>query len=158
MIRFAAALVLGVAVLPAWAQDDLAERKAVAAEYLGMSLDATTVEAMSAQGAGMLLAEIERRQPQLYAQKAERLNDLVTASMAQNMRDAMIGLDDDMAQVISLEELTALRDFYASSEGRSVMGKMPAFMAEVMPRIMQRSLRISGELMQDLEAEGVDVR
>jgi hypothetical protein len=39
-----------------------------------------------------------------------------------------------------------------------MMAKMPAFMASMMPRIMEKSMAISGELMQSLSAEGVDVR
>lgn len=43
-----------------------------------------------------------------------------------------------MVRHFSASELRALAAFYGSPEGRSVMGKMPAYMADVMPVIQQQ--------------------
>lgn len=152
-IRFVAALFLGLAAFPAWAQEGMAARRAVAAEYLELQLDAVVPQVARA-----VLAPIKQRQPRLYAQKAERLNELVLASLAQSMRNGMIGVDDDMARVFSLEELRASRDFYDTPVGRSVMTKMPAFLAEMLPRLLQQSVTVTEKLKQDLRAEGVRVQ
>ena len=43
-------------------------------------------------------------------------------------------------------EIEALADFYGSEEGRSVMQKMPLYMADVMPAIQQELMRTAGQL------------
>jgi hypothetical protein len=111
VIRFAIWRLLVLIALSTWAKDDLAQWRSVAAEYLGLSLETKDFDVVTSQASAQLLAVIAQRQPELYAQKAERLNELVTAAIERNIRDAMIGLDEDMAQVFSLEELTAARLF-----------------------------------------------
>ena len=41
-----------------------------------------------------------------------------------------------MADMMTLAEITALRDFYATPEGRSVMAKLPQLVAAQQPGVM----------------------
>ena len=149
--------VLALAAGPAIAQDDLAARQAVAKEYLDLSNQTMDFDALAAQVAPSVLQPISQRQPALYSSKRVRLTEIVEESFAESMREAMLGLDTDMAKAFTLAELTALRDFYASPVGMSVMTKMPAFMAESMPRIMQASAQDLGSMLEQLRAEGVEL-
>jgi hypothetical protein len=42
-----------------------------------------------------------------------------------------------MADIMTLAEITALRDFYATPEGKSVMAKLPQLTAAQQPGVMQ---------------------
>ena len=156
MMTLTALVMLALAAGPAAAQDDLAERQAVAKEYLALSIETMDFDALTTQMSGIALGPIAQHQPELYARKKARLTEIVEQGMADSLRQAMIGIDRDMAENFTLAELTALRDFYASPEGRSVMTKMPAYMAEVMPRILQISMRNTGPMIERLQAEGVE--
>jgi hypothetical protein len=147
--------VLALAAGPASAQDDLAERQAVAKEYLGLSLETMDFDAMAAQLSASLLQPVAQRQPALYLSKEKVLKGIVEQGLVESMRNAMLGVDAEMAKAFTLQELTALRDFYASPVGMSVMTKMPAFMAEAMPRIMQSSMTDLRPMQAKLRAEGV---
>jgi len=147
--------VLVLAAGPATAQDDLAERRAVAREYLDLAIETMDFDAIAAQVSASVLQPVAQRQPGLYASKKARLTEIVEQGFAESMRTAMLDFDGDMAKAFTLSELTALRDFYASPMGMSVMTKMPAFMAEAMPRIMQASTQDLGSMQEKLRAEGV---
>jgi hypothetical protein len=55
-----------------------------------------------------------------------------------------------MARVYTGEELVAMKAFYASDEGRSILQKQPQVMAEYMPVVMQRMQPLQLEMVQEL--------
>ena len=163
MIRTLWALAIGfLLALPVAAQeaaqDEEAardEREAVAAEYREAFLAAADLDAMVVPMAQPLLNEIARVQPDVWEEKGDAITEIVTAYMRRNVEQSMEGMDAKMAEVFSMEELVALRDFYASDVGQAVMSKMPAFMAEVMPKVMEDAMGDIKSLLDQLEAEGV---
>ena len=157
IVLFAALATLMLASGASWAADDLAARRVVAKEYLYLSAQATDFGAVAAQVAPAILGSIQQRQPALFSSKRARLTEIVEQFLEASIRNATLDLDADMAKAFSIEELTALRDFYASQVGMSVMTKMPAFMGAAMPRVMQASTADLGTMMQQLRAEGVRV-
>ena len=70
-----------------------------------------------------------------YLRKMVKIDVLEKASLASMVKHFTVG------------ELNALADFYGSPEGRSVMGKMGAYMAEILPVIQ-------GEIMRAMKAYG----
>ena len=65
-------------------------------------------------------------------------------------------MSNTMCQTFSLEEINALTAFYASPEGKSVMKKMPKYMAELMPYIQtlnQRAIQSAIEEFQKRKGE-----
>ncbi len=58
-----------------------------------------------------------------------------------------------MADMMTLEEITALRDFYATPAGRSVMAKLPQLTQAQQPGVMQ----LISEKMPDLMPKVLDV-
>ena len=55
-----------------------------------------------------------------------------------------------MTRVFSVPELNALADFYGSPAGRSVMAKMPEYLAVTMPSIQQRIVEDAKKVIKDL--------
>ena len=65
-------------------------------------------------------------------------------------------MSNTMCQTFSLEEINALTAFYSSPEGKSVMKKMPRYMAELMPYIQalnQRAIQSAIEEFQKRKNE-----
>ena len=50
-------------------------------------------------------------------------------------------MNDSMVKTFTAEELKALADFYSSPVGKSAMGKMGAYMADVMPTIQAQMMK-----------------
>jgi hypothetical protein len=55
-----------------------------------------------------------------------------------------------MARVYTGEELVAMKNFYSSEEGKSILQKQPQVMAEYMPVVMQRMQPLQMEMVQTL--------
>jgi hypothetical protein len=69
----------------------------------------------------------------------------------------MIGkMDAVYAEVYSVEELTAIKAFFSSTEGESMMAKQPQLMQRMMPLVQQMQGELMpkiGALMQKAKAE-----
>ncbi|MBL9050505.1 MAG: DUF2059 domain-containing protein [Tabrizicola sp.] len=122
------------------------ERVAIAQEYVELALQgfdmATMIETMyqpilqQVAAGGQTLSEAQVAEiRQLYL-------DTFTDPLTQLMRDQ----SEIMADMMTLAEITALRDFYATPEGRSVMAKLPQLTAAQQPGI----LKIVNENMEAL--------
>ena len=72
----------------------------------------------------------------LSEQQMADLHVLYMEVYEQPMRDVMREQDKLMADLLTLEEIIALRDFYATPEGRSVLRKLPDILARQQPQIM----------------------
>lgn len=152
-------VILGLSINSvAWAESESDARLGLAREYIGYSLETMDVDAMVGQMSEPILQGIQSRQPSLWAAKGVALTEIVKGAMGTSLRAALLGTDDAMAANFTLEELTALRDFYASPAGRSVMGKMGGFMGEVMPRVIEQTSRDLAPMFQRLTAEGVELQ
>lgn len=134
MKPFALALLLALP-LPALAETR-DERVAAAAEYVDLALDGFDMTAM-----------IETMYQPILQQVAAGGQDLTDAQVAQirqlyldTFTDPLTTLLRDqagiMADMMTLAEITALRDFYATPEGRSVMAKLPQLTAAQQPGII----------------------
>ena len=82
----------------------------------------------------MTKAMTEQAPPAQQAQVRAALANVRTDSLEAAMRSAMV-------KNFSASELRALAAFYGSPEGRRVMDKMPAYMADVMPAVQQEMMR-----------------
>jgi hypothetical protein len=112
------------------------ERVAVAQEYVELALAEfdmnlliesmyqPVLQQVTAGGATLTEAQVAAIR-QLYI-------DTFTGPMTELMREQS-GL---MADMMTLAEITALRDFYATPEGRSVMAKLPQLVAAQQPGVM----------------------
>lgn len=134
---------LAAAILPALIlstplrADDYADRVAVAKEVAEVSLAAIDLDALIATMWKPITDQAAARgTPLSEAQKSE-INALYLETFRGPMTDLMLGQDALMAELMTMEELVALRDFYSTDAGRSVMSKLPKVMEAQQPQIMQ---------------------
>lgn len=127
------------------------DRLAVAEEYFEQTLQSFDMTALvdtmyrpvvlAAAQAGNIVS------PDEEAQILQLLRDTFTGPMTELTRaQAPI-----MADMMTLAELTALRDFYATPEGRSVMAKLPRIVALQQPQIIEMLNTTMADLTPKLE-------
>ncbi len=120
--------ILCCALLGFAAEDTPEARREAAKVYLKvMPLD-KTLEQVSAS----VLAQLPA---QARAEAKETLAAINPAPLEAIIMDAMI-------QTFTLDEINAMRAFYASPEGRSILKKMPQFTNAYMPKMMEEVQRI----------------
>ena len=122
------------------------ERLAVAGEYVELALQGFDMNALIETMYQPILQQVAAGGQTLddaqVAQIRKLYLDTFTEPMAALMRD-QAGI---MADMFTLAEITALRDFYATPEGRSVMAKLPQLTAAQQPGMM----KLINEKMQGL--------
>ena len=127
------------------------ERLAAAEEYVEQSLQAFDMDALittmyqpvaltAAQEGNIISPDEEAEILQLY-------RDTFTGPMT----DLMRAQAPMMADIMTLAEITALRDFYATPEGRSVMAKLPQVIAQQQPQVMELLNSTMSDLMPRLK-------
>lgn len=129
------ACVLVLLSVPALAADDQAARLKAAEAYE----KATPVEEIVS---GMLNDIARNPQVGLSPQQVEAIRSSI------NMEELRKVTVESMAKHFTVQELEALSSFYGSSEGQSIMKKMPAYMSDVMPYIQQAAMQAVGTMMQ----------
>ena len=135
-------LSLSCAVLaPALAQSDEASKQAAAERYLRAVPMSKMMEDSYAQMAKTLPADQRARfvAEMRAVVKIDRMEQIAQAAMV---------------KTFSLEEITALADFYSSPHGASAMAKFGVYMGEIMPALMQEMERS----MQELRSRGGPVK
>ncbi|MEL7459485.1 MAG: DUF2059 domain-containing protein [Pseudomonadota bacterium] len=132
------ALAMALAVPPALAQDaGRADRLAVATAYVEASLQDIDMSRVIAQMYQPIIDQVEASgQPVTETQKTQ-LQALYEAEFMEPMRSVMLAQDEIMADLFTLEEITALKEFYETSTGRSVMTKLPDVLAAQQPMILE---------------------
>lgn len=113
------------------------ERLAAARAYVEMSMqDVEMARIVEQMWRGALPQFRQIAGGPLTEQQMTDLQALYMEVFEAPMRDVMRDQDKLMADLLSLEEIAALRDFYATPEGRSVMRKLPDILARQQPQIM----------------------
>lgn len=118
---------------PALAQSDEAQKQAAAERYLRAVPMSKMMDDSYAQMAKTLPADQQARfvAEMRAVVKIDRMEHIAKAAMV---------------KTFSLEEITALADFYSSPHGASAMAKFGAYMGEIMPSLMQEMERSTQEL------------
>lgn len=142
-----------------------AEKTAMATEIATIMTDPSMMDQMfsSQLGAGALpdmaamCAAVPPDQAAACTQKMEGSKataQSVAVEMADKAKATMPALMQDMGAIMAVkytgEELVAMKDFYSSPEGQSIMQKQPQVMAEFMPKVMERLQPLQLEMMQKL--------
>lgn len=144
------------APLIAHAQDDRAARLAVAKEYVTQSVADMDMAKVIGQMWQPLVPQIEGSIGKaLTPEQLEKIDALYQETYAEKMAGIMAAQDEIMADLLTLPELEALRDFYASETGRAVMVKMPDILAKQQPQIMalvQETMPIVMPKLQEIVA------
>ncbi|MFU8776131.1 MAG: DUF2059 domain-containing protein [Roseovarius sp.] len=91
------------------------------------------------------------RQP-MPAKQIGAIDKLFLDHLTEPLTDVMRKQDGIMADLMTLEELTALRDFYTSEHGGAVMRKMPQLAQIQLPMIFAVLQKAMPEMMPRIEA------
>jgi hypothetical protein len=113
------------------------ERVAVAKEYVNLALQGFDMAAMIETMYQPLLSQVAAGGQTLSDEKVAQIRQLYLDTFTEPMTQLMSDQSEIMADMMTLAEITALRDFYATPEGRSVMAKLPQLTAAQQPGMMQ---------------------
>ena len=131
-LLFAALLALP---LPALAETR-EERVTAAAEYVELALDGFDMSAVIETMYQPLLQQVAAGGQTLTDEQLAKIRTLYLDTFTDPMNALMRDQAQIMADIMTLGEITALRDFYATPEGKSVMAKLPQLTAAQQPGVM----------------------
>jgi hypothetical protein len=92
------------------------------------------------------LERVEKARPAVDESMKEAM-DQVKAVMPELMQE----MGAIMARLYTGEELAKMKDYYSSSEGKSIMHKQPQVMAEYMPLVTKRMQSMQIEMMRKVQ-------
>jgi hypothetical protein len=128
-----------LAPLPGHAQDDRAARLEVAKEYVASTVADMDMGRVIEQMWKPLVPQIEGSIGKALSEdQLKQIDALYQETYAGKMIEIMSAQDEVMADLLTLPEIEALRDFYASENGRAVMMKLPDILAAQQPQISKR--------------------
>lgn len=121
--------------LPAFAETR-EERVAAAAEYVELALEGFDMALMIETMYQPILDQVAAGGQILSPDQVARIRQLYLETFTDPLNALMRDQAGIMADMMTLAEITALRDFYATPEGKSVMAKLPQLTAAQQPGIM----------------------
>lgn len=125
-------LALPLPALPAMAETR-EERVAAAAEYIELALDGFDMTAVIETMYQPILQQVAAGGQSLTDAQVAQIRQLYLDTFTEPMTTLMRDQAGIMADMMTLAEITALRDFYATPEGKSVMAKLPQLTAAQQP-------------------------
>lgn len=128
------------------------ERVAVAAEYVDFALQGFDMAAVIETMYQPILQQVAAGGQTLSDDQVAQIRTLYLDTFTQPMTDLMRDQAEIMADLMTLAEITALRDFYATPEGRSVMAKLPQLSAAQQPGLVALVNDTSAGLMPQVLA------
>lgn len=112
------------------------ERVAVASEYVDLALQGFDMPAMIETMYQPILQQVTAGGAVLTEEQVGKIRQLYLDTFTEPLTKLMHDQAGIMADMMTLAEITALRDFYATPEGRSVMAKLPQLTAAQQPGMM----------------------
>ena len=134
-MKYLAVAALLALPLPALAETR-EERVAVASEYVDLALQGFDMPAMIETMYQPILQQVAAGGAVLTEEQVEKIRQLYLDTFTEPLTQLMQDQAGIMADMMTLAEITALRDFYATPEGRSVMAKLPQLTAAQQPGMM----------------------
>ncbi|MFM7331723.1 MAG: DUF2059 domain-containing protein [Brachymonas sp.] len=168
-------VLLCVAYTTAWAQQsETAQKQKLAKELIEVTGSIDEVKKLSNQMSGMirqqLVADLQKRMPQLTSQQINRIGEVMTKVIGDEMNLALGEMLPVMMQSIeglyvskfSLEELTEIHRFHLSPAGRKsqtmMINELPQLLTPAMAQMSNIGPRMAPRLQvafQQLVDEGV---
>ena len=112
------------------------DRVAAAAEYVELALDGFDMAAVIETMYQPILQQVAQGGQTLTEAQVGEIRQLYLDTFTDPMTALMRDQAQIMADIMTLAEITALRDFYATPEGKSVMAKLPQLTAAQQPGVM----------------------
>jgi hypothetical protein len=121
---------------PAALAETREERVAVAEEYVELALAGFDMAAVIETMYQPILQQVAAGGQVLDDGQLQAIRQLYLDTFTEPMLTLMRDQSEIMADIMTLGEITALRDFYATPEGKSVMAKLPQLTAAQQPGVM----------------------
>jgi len=149
-MRFVTGAILALCLaLPAHAEINRDARLAVARDYVQASMEDMDIQDFIRQLWQPMVQQMAATRQQLSPAQIADIETLFSDELTGPLTEVMRRQDEILADLLTLEELTALRDFYTSEHGGAVMRKMPllsraqqpmisAVLQDAMPRMMPK--------------------
>ena len=128
------------------------DRVAAAEEYVELALQGFDMSAIIETMYQPVLQQVAAGGQTLSDAQVAQIRTLYLDTFTDPMTTLMRDQAQIMADLMTLGEITALRDFYATPEGRSVMAKLPQLTAAQQPGVMQLINDNMGTLMPQVLA------
>jgi hypothetical protein len=112
------------------------ERVAAAKEYVDLALQGFDMAAMIETMYQPILQQVAAGGQVLSEDQVGKIRQLYLDTFTDPLTKLMNDQSEIMADMFTLGEITALRDFYATPEGKSVMAKLPKLTAAQQPGMM----------------------
>jgi hypothetical protein len=112
------------------------ERVAAAKEYVELALAGFDMSAVIETMYQPILQQVAAGGQTLTEEQVQKIRQLYLDAFTEPMLGLMREQSEIMADIMTLGEITALRDFYATPEGKSVMAKLPRLTAAQQPGVM----------------------
>ena len=112
------------------------ERVAVATEYVDLALQGFDMAAVIETMYQPILQQVAAGGQKLSEDQVAHIRQLYLDTFTEPMTTLMRDQAQIMADMMTLGEITALRDFSATPEGRSVLAKLPQLTAAQQPGVM----------------------
>jgi hypothetical protein len=109
------------------------ERVAVATEYVDLALQSFDMKAIINSLSQPILQQVAAAGQSLTDEQMAQIDKLYADTFTEPMTTLMRQQSELMADIMTLAEITALRDFYSTPEGRSAMAKLPQLTAAQQP-------------------------
>ena len=121
--------------LPAFAETR-DERVAAAQQYVDLALNGFDMPSMIETMYQPILQQVAASGTSLSDEQVAKVRQLYLETFTEPLTSLMHDQSQIMADMFTLAEITALRDFYATPEGKSVMAKLPQLTAAQQPGMM----------------------
>ena len=112
------------------------ERVAAASEYVDLALQGFDMSALIETMYQPVLQQVAAGGAKLTEEQVAKIRQLYLDTFTEPLTKLMHDQAGIMADMFTLAEITALRDFYATPEGKSVMAKLPQLTAAQQPGMM----------------------
>ncbi|WP_196774227.1 DUF2059 domain-containing protein [Rhodovulum sp. MB263] len=147
----APALVGALLAPPLWADASRDERLEAAHDYVHRAVSDMDLEEIVRSMWRPTVASIEASGNRLTTSQLRRIETLYYDIYTDRLRALMLEQDELMADLMTLDEIEALRDFYATPEGRSVMQKLPKILNAQQPQIIELVKSTMPEVLSQMQ-------
>lgn len=113
------------------------ERVAAAEDYVALALQGFDMSKMIETMYQPVLQQVAASGQKLSEAQVSQIRQLYLDTFTEPMTKLMRDQAGIMADMMTLAEIKALHDFYATTEGKSVMAKLPQLTAAQQPGIIQ---------------------
>jgi hypothetical protein len=128
------------------------ERVVIASEYVELALQSFDMNAIIKSLSQPILQQVAAAGQTLTDAQMAEIDKLYADTFTEPMTALMREQSELMADIMTLAEITALRDFYSTPEGRSAMAKLPQLTAAQQPGVATLIADKMGTLMPQVLA------